>query len=68
MNVIAQQGDTIDAICWRYFQRTRGLVETVMELNPGIADNGPVLPHGLTVTLPDAPQSQPNAAIVQLWD
>lgn len=68
MRVIAEQGDTIDAICWRHFRRTRGLVEAVLELNPGIADHGPILPHGLAVELPEPPNDQPNAPQVNLWD
>lgn len=68
MRVRAQQGDTVDAICWRYFKRTRGIVEVVLEMNPGLADHGPVLPHGTTVDLPEPPNDQPSTPLVQLWD
>jgi phage tail protein X len=68
MRVRAQQGDTIDALCWRHYGRTRGLVEVVLEMNPGIADNGPVLPHGLVVEMPEPPNDQPNTPLVNLWD
>ena len=68
MRVIAQQGDTVDDLCWRHFGRTRGLVEVVLEMNPNLADHGPVLPHGVAVELPEAPNDQPTPPRVQLWD
>jgi phage tail protein X len=66
--VRATQGDTVDALCWRHFGRTAGLVELVYELNPGLADRGPVLPSGLEVTMPEQPAQKPNAPLLQLWD
>ena len=68
MQVRAQQHDTVDALCWRHLRATRGVVEQTFELNPGLADHGPVLPHGLVVTLPD-PASEPTTVpTVTLWD
>ncbi|QDQ87660.1 phage tail protein [Alcaligenaceae bacterium SJ-26] len=70
MIVRANQGDTVDSICWRYFGRTQGLVEQVLELNPGLADQGPVLVHGTAVTLPDQIE-QAGATVketIKLWD
>ncbi len=65
--VIAHQGDTLDALCWRHYGRTAGVVEAVLEANPGLADLGPILPHGQRVPLPEqAPQ--PQTQTVQLWD
>jgi phage tail protein X len=68
MLVRAQQGDTIDALCWRQYRRTAGLVEIVLELNPGLADLGPVLPLGLEIEMPDQPATKPTAPLLQLWD
>jgi len=67
MRVIAMQGDTLDAICQRVYGRTAGVTEAALEANPGLADLGPVLPHGTVIDLPDSP---PQAAVqrVQLWD
>ncbi|MBH1930204.1 tail protein X [Serratia rubidaea] len=67
MNVYAEQGDTVDAMCWRYFGRTEGIVEQVYSLNEGLADLGAVLPHGHPVTLPDA-TAAPQRETVNLWD
>ncbi|SEJ71596.1 P2-like prophage tail protein X, partial [Azotobacter beijerinckii] len=51
----------------RHYGRTAGVVEAVLEANPGLADLGPILPHGQRVTLPEqAPQ--PQTQTVQLWD
>lgn len=66
--VRSQQGDTVDAICWRYYGRTAGTVEAVLEANRGLADLGPVLPMGTQVTLPDVPATRENHRVVQLWD
>lgn len=53
MKVRAQQYDTVDALCWRHYGRTQGMTEQVLQANPGLAEHGPLLPHGLEVELPD---------------
>lgn len=67
MNVYAQQGDTVDEICQRYYGRTGQAVELVYAANPGLVESGPVLPHGCEVTLPDLPDSSAGET-VNLWD
>jgi phage tail protein X len=67
MKVIAQQGDTLDALCFRYYGRTGGVVETVLTANPGLAELGEVLPHGTAVILPDVDTAS-TSETVQLWD
>lgn len=66
MNIISQQKDTVDAICWKAYGTT-AMTEKVLMANPGLADYGPVLPVGLTVTLPeqDAFLEKPT---LKLWD
>ena len=66
--VIANQGDTVDALCWRYYGRTAGVTEAVLDANPGLADLGPVIPHGTAVTLPDAAPQAEQRQVVNLWD
>ncbi|MCS7700325.1 tail protein X [Pseudomonas aeruginosa] len=66
--VIANQGDTVDAICWRYYGRTAGVTEAVLDANPGLADLGPVILHGTAVTLPDAAPQAEQRQVVNLWD
>ncbi|WP_110970788.1 tail protein X [Pseudomonas huaxiensis] len=62
------QNDTVDALCWRHYGRTAGVVEAVLHANPGLADYGPQLPTGLLVTLPDLQTPAPTRAMVNLWD
>jgi len=66
MRVIAAQGDTVDALCWRHLGSSAA-VEQVLAANPGIAALGPVLPTGTPLELPDAlpPSRKP---LIQLWD
>lgn len=66
--VRAHQGDTVDAICQRIHGQTAGVTEQLLELNPGLADLGPILPQGTPVTVPDLPQRQQRTDSVQLWD
>lgn len=68
MQVIAQQADTVDALCWRHLGMTRGVVEETLLLNPGLAEHGPVLPHGTVVTLPEPVAEPATVATVRLWD
>ncbi|MGN2381297.1 tail protein X [Pseudomonas juntendi] len=63
-----QQNDTVDALCWRHYGRTAGVVEAVLDANPGLADQGPVLPAGLLVTLPEQQMTAPEQQMVSLWD
>ncbi|QYX51502.1 tail protein X [Pseudomonas sp. S07E 245] len=62
------QNDTVDALCWRYYGRTAGVVETVLAANPGLADKGTVLPSGLLITMPEIQTSAPERQMVNLWD
>lgn len=67
MNVTAQQGDTVDLLCWRAYGECTGVTVQVYEANPGLCELGPLLPAGTTVYLPDIRKSS-TREIVQLWD
>ena len=67
MKVYAQQGDTVDALCLRYYGRTASVFEQVLLANPGLADAGVILPHGCAVELPEVTESTVRET-VQLWD
>ena len=67
MKIYAMQGDTLDAICARYYGRTAGVVETVLKANPGLAEYGVVLPHGCEIDMPEV-DSAPRKETVNLWD
>ena len=67
MLATAQQGDTLDLICWRELGSVAP-IEDVLDRNPGLADAA-VLEPGTLVDLPDAlPATVPDAGVVQLWD
>lgn len=70
---IVVKGDNImlDLLLWRRFKRHHeGLVERVLDINPGLADLGMVLPLGTVVVIPlDEPQkSAETTKVVRLWD
>ena len=66
--VRTNQNDTVDALCWRFYGRTAGVTEAVLEANPGLADHGPTLPQGLVVNMPEAQTTAPQRQMVQLWN
>ena len=69
MQVIAHQGDSLDALLYRHLGTSDGL-ETIYADNPGLATLGPILPMGTRVTLPElaSVQSRENTTLIQLWD
>lgn len=67
MKVFALQGETLDALCFRVLGQTAGVVEQTLELNPGLAVHGAVLPHGTPVELPDVTEPQ-HKPMIQLWN
>ncbi|MDI3199046.1 tail protein X [Serratia ureilytica] len=67
MKVYAHQGDTVDALCQRYYGKTQDVTEQVLLNNPGLADQGPILQHGYPVDMPDIVQSE-SVQTLQLWD
>ncbi|EMI9071358.1 tail protein X [Acinetobacter baumannii] len=69
MNTVRSiQNDTIDLICWRYYGRSLGVVEKVLEANPKLANIGAILPIGTEVNLPDLSAPQQITQTIQLWD
>ena len=67
-NLIAMQNDTVELICYRYFGYTVGVTEQVLELNPGLAALGPILPMGTKVIMPDIAEQQEQTNTINLWD
>lgn len=66
--VYALQNDTVDAICWRNYGRSSGVVEAVLEANPRLSQYGPFLPMGIKVELPEITTQQNKTQTIQLWD
>ncbi|WGO84679.1 tail protein X [Arsenophonus apicola] len=67
MKLLARQGETLDALCFRTLGQTAGVVEKALDLNSGLAEMGTILAHGTLVELPDMIE-QPKKLMLQLWD
>ncbi len=61
------QGDTVDLICHKYYGKTEGITEQVIEANPHIVGFGPVLPSNTLLQLPELPKPVPQK-LINLWD
>jgi len=65
----SKQGDTLDEIAWRqYGAVSSDMLTRIMDANPGLADLGPIIPAGVIILLPDAPETSTIKAGVTLWD
>lgn len=64
--LIAQEGDTLDRLIYRYYGKTAGLVEQALEINPQLATM-PILPMGQIVKMPDQTASVVATDTLQLW-
>jgi phage tail protein X len=62
--------DTVDLIAFKVYGSTAGgVVERILEDNPGVADLGATLPGGLLLTLRDPePATVSTSKGVRLWD
>ena len=68
-SIRANQGDTLSAICWQHYGTTAGgIVEQVLEANPGLAGLGPLLPMGTLIALPELAPVTNIEELIQLWD
>ncbi len=68
MKYTTRDGDTVDAIAWRVYGSTSNqVVESVLAANAGLADYGPNLPAGVTITLPEI-AAPAKAKGIKLWD
>ncbi|MDF7673554.1 tail protein X [Acetobacteraceae bacterium ESL0709] len=68
-----QDGDVLDGIIHSaYGVCTDSMLRAVLEANPGLADQGALLPAGLLVRLPDDMQEtdkdNSDSQAVHLWD
>lgn len=68
MRAMAVQGDTLDALCYRYYGALAGALEAVLAANPHLAELGPILPTGTPVELPNQVEQATDTQMIQLWD
>lgn len=59
----------LDLIVWRRYRRqTPGLVEAILDMNQGLAAQGPLIARGTTIKMPiDKPATPAQVALVRLW-
>ncbi|QSH40917.1 tail protein X [Lentisphaerota bacterium ZTH] len=65
MRYKTQDGDMLDAICFKYYGRENAIID-VLEANPHLADHGCRLTANLLIELPDLPEVEQT--MVSLWD
>ena len=68
--VVEAEGLTISRIIWRRFRRPMyGLHERVLDLNPGLAEAGVILPLGTVFLLPVDPVEavREPEKLISLW-
>jgi phage tail protein X len=61
------EGDMLDGVCARAYGATAGVVELVLDANPGLAALGPIYEAGLEIALPDLAQPARVTPYVRLW-
>lgn len=67
MEVLSQQGDALDLVCYRFYGHTN-TVEAVLEINPTLSFLPAILPTGTVINLPDLKQEAAQLDTIQLWD
>ncbi|WP_273783605.1 tail protein X [Bartonella sp. AU15XJBT] len=76
--VVELEDMSLDLICFQHamavlgdrFQvgAIKGYCEATLQVNPGIAGYGALLPRGLKVILPEFVLSNPQSVVRRLWD
>ena len=67
MIVYTMQNETIDALAYRVFGKTAGIVEIIYQNNPKLCELPAILPMGLEVNVPEL-VSEKNFNSINLWD
>lgn len=67
MIVYTMQNETIDALAYRIFGRTAGIVEIIYTNNPMLCELPAILPMGTAVNVPEN-VSEPQKKLINLWD
>ncbi len=62
------EGDSVDKLCFRYLGATADITEQVIEVNPHLADLGPILPNDTLVLLLVQQVAPVQTNMIQLWD
>lgn len=67
--VVEGDGITVSLLVWRRFRRPMpGLVEKILDRNPGLAGAGPILPLGTVLDMPVPTPREPQLLDpIRLW-
>jgi len=68
MKYRTKSGDVLDSICQHYYGQTQGIVEKVLEANPGLAALGAIYETGVMIHLPTLTQPEKQDSKIRLWD
>lgn len=70
LHQVRMDGEVLDLVLWRAYGRAgEPLVEETLRTNPGLAEQGPIMPLGMTIGLPDKPVVQPyRQTAISLFD
>lgn len=70
VETVKAEGFTVAALVWRLLRRQPvGFVAKVLDVNPGLAALGPLLPVGTVIRFPiEQATEQPRREVVKLWD
>lgn len=63
---ITKDGDVLDAICFKYYGSTTGVVEKVLEANRHLAELDAIFSANVKIVLPDLTQEEETES-VKLW-
>lgn len=67
MIVYTLQNETVDALSYRVFGKTKGIVELIYQNNPGLCELPALLPMGTMINVPET-VPEPEKKRINLWD
>lgn len=67
MIVYAMQNETVDALAYRIFGKTAGIVEIIYNNNPLLCELPVMLPIGTEINVPET-VPEPEKKRLNLWD
>ena len=62
----SKQGDTLDLVCYKYYQQQTDIIEQVLAVNQHLVDLQLILPVGTIINLPLITKKQTQKTVV-LW-
>ncbi|RIA47749.1 tail protein X [Dichotomicrobium thermohalophilum] len=65
---VTGQNDMLDLIVWRHYGFQQRAVEAGPDANPPLSARPPMLPEGVTITLPEIARPRGTPPKIRLWD